>query len=99
MVWTGKIKQIDDVRWEIPQDYKRGMRVPVRVYADAELLNEMRRDLTLEQAVNVAYLQGIYKYSIALPDGHQGYTAHAKHARAKGSPSGVLLPRTPRLGS
>jgi len=33
--------------------------------------------LTLEQAVNVTFLQGIYKYSITLPDGHQGYTTRA----------------------
>ncbi|MDI6819387.1 MAG: hypothetical protein QMC89_00530 [Candidatus Hodarchaeaceae archaeon] len=89
MSWTGKIKQIDDVRWEIPQDYKRGMRAPARVYADAELLNEMRKDLTLEQAANVSFLQGIYKYSITLPDGHQGYSNTSKRVRAKGSPSGV----------
>lgn len=76
-MWAGKIKQIDDVRWEIPQDYKSGMRVPARIYADAEMLNEMKKDLTLEQAVNVAFLQGIYKYSITLPDGHQGYMGHA----------------------
>ena len=76
--WRGAIKQIDEVRWEIPQEYKRGMRVPGRVYADAELLNEMRRDLTLEQAANVSFLQGIYKYSITLPDGHQGYSNATK---------------------
>lgn len=74
MPWTGKIKQIDELRWEIPQDHKSGMRVPARVYADTEMLNEIRRDLTLEQAVNVTFLQGIYKYSVTLPDGHQGYT-------------------------
>ena len=47
MTWTGKLKQIDQVRWEIPRDYKAGMRVPARIYADAELLGEMKRDLTL----------------------------------------------------
>jgi len=75
--WNGPIRQIDEVRWEIPQDYKRGMLVPARIYADAELLDEMRRDLTLEQAANVSFLQGILKYSITLPDGHQGYMGHA----------------------
>jgi tRNA-splicing ligase RtcB len=99
MVWTGKLKQIDEVRWEIPQDYKHGMRVPARIYADAELLNEMRKDLTLEQAANVSFLQGIYKYSITLPDGHQGYSDTSKRVRAKGSPSEVLRLQTPRLAS
>jgi len=75
--WSGTIRQIDEVRWEIPQDYKRGMRVPALIYADADLLGDMRRDLTLEQAVNVSFLQGILKHSITLPDGHQGYMGHA----------------------
>ncbi len=92
MVWTGKIKQIDDVRWEIPQDHKRGMRVPVRIYADAELLNEMKRDMTLEQATNVSFLQGIYKYSIALPDGHQGYGFPIGGVAATDAETGVISP-------
>ncbi|MCK4404887.1 MAG: RtcB family protein [Hadesarchaea archaeon] len=92
MVWTGKIKQIDDVRWEISQDYKHGMRVPVRIYADAELLNEMRRDLTLEQATNVSFLRGIYKYSIALPDGHQGYGFPIGGVAATDAETGVISP-------
>lgn len=96
MAWASKIKQIDEVRWEIPQDFKSGMRVPARIYADAEMLNEMRKDLTLEQAVNVTFLQGIYKYSITLPDGHQGYTICAQHDRAKGFPSEALQLRMPR---
>lgn len=33
----------------------------------------MKNDRTLEQATNVAMLPGIYKYSIVMPDGHQGY--------------------------
>ena len=99
MPWVGKVKQIDEVRWEIPQDYKRGMRVPARIYADAQQIEEMRKDLTLEQAANVSFLEGIYRYSITLPDGHQGYTTHVNHARARGSPSGALQPRTPKEGS
>ena len=92
MVWTGKIKQIDDMRWEIPQDYKRGMRVPARVYADAEMLNEMRNDMTLEQTTNVAFLQGIFKYAIVLPDGHQGYGFPIGGVAATDAETGVISP-------
>ncbi|WP_297464948.1 RtcB family protein, partial [Thermococcus sp.] len=60
------------IRWEIPKFDKR-MRVPGRVYADDALIEKMRQDRTLEQAANVAMLPGIYKYSIVMPDGHQGY--------------------------
>jgi len=90
--WKGAIKRIDEVRWEIPQDYKRGMRVPVRIYADAELLNEMRKDMTLEQSVNVSFLQGIYKYSITLPDGHQGYGFPIGGVAATDAETGVISP-------
>jgi tRNA-splicing ligase RtcB len=92
MVWTGKVKQIDEVRWEISQDYKRGMRVPVRIYADTELLNEMRKDMTLEQSANVSFLQGIYKYSITLPDGHQGYGFPIGGVAATDAETGVISP-------
>lgn len=67
------MRQLDETRWEIPRDHKPGMRVPARIYADRRMLDEMRRDLTLEQGANVSFLDGIYKYSIVLPDGHQGY--------------------------
>ena len=92
MVWTGKIKQIDEVRWEIPQDYKRGMRVPARIFADKALLDEIRRDLTLEQSANVSFLQGIYKYSITLPDGHQGYGFPIGGVAATDAETGVISP-------
>ncbi|MEB3860407.1 MAG: intein-containing RctB family protein [Desulfurococcales archaeon] len=49
------------------------MRVPAVVYADDFLINKMKEDITLKQAMNVACLQGIQKYSIVMPDGHQGY--------------------------
>lgn len=92
MSWTNKIKQIDEVRWEIPKDFKRGMRVPARVYADAEMLNDMGKDLTLEQAVNTTFLQGIYKYSITLPDGHQGYGFPIGGVAATDAETGVISP-------
>ncbi|CAB49482.1 RtcB family protein [Pyrococcus abyssi] len=69
---TVPLKRIDKIRWEIPKFDKR-MRVPGRVYADDVLLEKMKSDRTLEQAANVAMLPGIYKYSIVMPDGHQGY--------------------------
>jgi len=67
------LKRISEFVWEIPQKYKPLMRVPARVFSDEVLLEKMKSDLTLEQAANVACLPGIYKYSIVLPDGHQGY--------------------------
>lgn len=86
------LKKISDLIWEIPQGYRRGMRVPARIFADEYLLQKMRSDRTLEQAANVAMLPGIYKYSIVLPDGHQGYGFPIGGVAAFDAEEGVLSP-------
>src|SRR3954462_3213820 len=65
--------RIDDTLWEIPADARDDMRVPARVFADAELLSAIRSDKSLEQLQNVATLPGIVEAAIAMPDIHQGY--------------------------
>ncbi len=67
-----EFKKVSDVIWEIPQSFKQGMKVPVRVIATKKLVDEM--DLQVyDQASNVATLPGIQKYSFVMPDGHSGY--------------------------
>ncbi|MBP1660570.1 MAG: hypothetical protein H6P95_1762 [Candidatus Aminicenantes bacterium] len=66
-----ELRKIDDVTWEIPR--QGDMRVPAVVYASERLLKDIRRDLALDQARNVACLPGIRKASFAMPDAHQGY--------------------------
>ena len=72
-MFSGPIDKVSDCIWEIPKTFKRGMNVNARVYADASLLEKMKQDKTLEQASNVSFLPGIQKYSVTLPDGHEGY--------------------------
>ncbi len=50
-----------------------GMRVPARIYASQELVQELERDASLDQAANVAHLPGIVAASLAMPDMHEGY--------------------------
>ncbi|MGC9309161.1 MAG: RtcB family protein [Candidatus Nanoarchaeia archaeon] len=66
-----KIKKISDYEWQIEKEGK--MNVPARIFASEKLLADMKQDKTLQQVMNVAKLPGILKYSIALPDAHQGY--------------------------
>jgi len=68
-----EIEAIDAWRYRIPRDESRGMRTDVRVYASAALMEQIRKDLSLEQAMNVATLPGIVGSSLAMPDIHQGY--------------------------
>ena len=68
------------------------MRVPGIVFADEDLLEKMKMDRTLEQCANVAHLPGIYKYSITLPDGHEGYGFPIGGVAATDYEEGVISP-------
>ncbi|MGO9243247.1 MAG: RtcB family protein [Verrucomicrobiia bacterium] len=67
------LEKINDWLWELPASYKTGMRVPGRIYATEKMLEHIVGDNCLEQVANVAFLPGIQKYSLAMPDIHWGY--------------------------
>jgi len=71
--WQGPLEKIDDYRWRVPKSYKPGMRVDGIVYADERLLESIKHDKALEQVANAAFLPGIVKNSLAMPDIHWGY--------------------------
>jgi tRNA-splicing ligase RtcB len=85
------LEKIDDCSWRIPK-YKPGMKVTGLVLANRELLDKMQTDRTLQQCVNVAHLPGIYKYSITLPDGHEGYGFPIGGVAATDYEEGVISP-------
>lgn len=85
------LEKLDSYTWSIPK-YKPGMRVPGMVFADRSLLEKMQTDRTLGQCVNVAHLPGIYKYSITLPDGHEGYGFPIGGVAATDYDEGVISP-------
>ena len=87
-----QLERIDDLTWRIPKDYKKGMRVPGRVFADDELIERIKSDRTLMQCANVAHLPGIYKYAITLPDGHEGYGFPIGGVAATDYEEGVISP-------
>jgi tRNA-splicing ligase RtcB len=67
-----RLKNVGKCRWELPKEAKPGMRVPALLFLSEKLFKEVE-DGAVEQAANVAFLPGIYKHSIALPDMHFGY--------------------------
>ncbi len=71
--WKGPLEKIDNFRFRIPTTYKPGMRVPGIIYADEKLLKDIVHDKACEQVANVAFLPGIVKASLAMPDIHWGY--------------------------
>ena len=67
------LKRLDPYRWEVPIDYKEGMRVPGLIYADDKLMADIEKDDCVNQVANAATLPGIVGRSIAMPDIHFGY--------------------------
>ncbi len=90
--WTGPLKKIDEYRYEIPKDYKPGMRTSGVIYMDAKMLNIVTRDNALEQVANVATLPGIVGKSLAMPDIHWGYGFPIGGVAATDAEEGVLSP-------
>ncbi len=90
--WDGPLNKIDDYRWEIPQGYKSGMRVPGLIYADEKMLQTIRQDRAPEQVANVAFLPGIVDHSFAMPDIHWGYGFPIGGVAAMRVEDGVVSP-------
>ena len=84
------LEQIDDVRWRIPKT--GGMRVEGIIYTDQDLVKSLKPDGSLRQVANVAYLPGIVKASMAMPDIHQGYGFPIGGVAAMDVNDGVISP-------
>lgn len=85
------LEKVEDCIWRIPK-YKAGMHVPGLVFANDNLIKKMQTDRTLWQSANVTHLPGIYKYSITLPDGHEGYGFPIGGVAATDYDKGVISP-------
>ncbi len=77
---------------EIPTTARADMRVPVRIYADDVLWQQISEDRSLEQAVNVATLPGVTGQVYAMPDVHEGYGFPVGGVAAMEAESGVISP-------
>jgi tRNA-splicing ligase RtcB (3'-phosphate/5'-hydroxy nucleic acid ligase) len=86
------LERVDSLRHRIPRDERRGMRTDVMIYASEALLDQIRGDLSLEQAMNVATLPGIVGPSLAMPDIHQGYGFPIGGVAATDYEKGVVSP-------
>ncbi len=84
------MKKISENVWQIEKEGE--MNVPCLVFSSEILLENMKKDKTLEQIKNVAKLPGILKKAIALPDAHQGYGFPIGGVAAFDLDKGVILP-------
>ncbi|MCK5305291.1 MAG: RtcB family protein, partial [Candidatus Heimdallarchaeota archaeon] len=85
------MRKINEVTWEIPTSFKKGMRVPARMILTPALKQGIERRV-VNQITNVATLPGIQKYALALPDAHAGYGFPIGGVAAFDMEEGVISP-------
>ena len=85
-----KIQKVDDYRWRILREGK--MRTDGIIYSDERMFTDIRKDQSLTQVANVAWLPGIVGYSLAMPDIHWGYGFPIGGVAAFDMEEGVVSP-------
>ena len=68
------------------------MKVPLKIYANEELMDKIKDDKSLEQGMNVAALPGIQGFSIMMPDAHMGYGFSIGGVAAIDAENGCISP-------
>lgn len=89
---TSSITKVGNFEYKIEADPSIGMKVPVRIFANEDLLSKMLADKTIQQAINVSTLRGVEKNVVVLPDGHQGYGFPVGGVAIMDAHEGVISP-------
>ena len=78
--------------YQIERDESKGMKVPVRIFANDYIISHMGKDRTLLQAENAAKLPSIVKAMMVMPDGHEGYGFPVGGVAAFDAKEGIISP-------
>lgn len=92
MVEKTDLVRLNPCLYEVPKGFRSDMRVPARLYADDALLEAALQDRSMEQLVNTTTLPGVVRYTLAMPDMHQGYGFPIGGVAATLLPKGVISP-------
>jgi len=92
MISKNDLIKINDYLWEIPKSFKKEMIVPARIYVSEKMLEEVLKDRSLNQLVNLCCLKGIVKYGLAMPDCHEGYASPIGGVAAIEEKNGIISP-------
>ena len=86
------LRQVSECVYELSADHRADMRVPVRVFADEEILAQIRGDQSITQLTNVSTLPGVVGAAMGMPDMHEGYGFPVGGVAATLLPDGVISP-------
>ncbi len=84
--------KINNWLWEIPKNFRPDMRVPARIYVSDKMLEDVLRDRSIPQLINLCCLPGIQKYGLAMPDCHEGYASPIGGVAAIRTSDGIISP-------
>ncbi len=87
-----EIKKISDVKFMIEKDSSKGMNTNVVMYSSDEMLSTIKKDRTLQQAVNASTLPGIVGNIMLMPDMHEGYGFPVGGVAAFDAENGIISP-------
>lgn len=85
-------KKVRENEYVINPDSSNDLKVPVKIFADEQLLSKMLTDRTIPQAMNVASMPGIVGHAVVLPDGHEGYGFPVGGVAAMDANEGMISP-------
>lgn len=68
------------------------MMVPARIYVSEKMLEDVFRDRSIDQLINLSCLPGIQKYGLAMPDIHEGYSSPIGGVAAIRISDGIISP-------
>jgi tRNA-splicing ligase RtcB len=92
MITKKDLIKISNYIWEIPKSFRDDMEVPARIFASEEMLDELFKDRSLWQLVNLTTLPGIHKYGLVMPDVHEGYGSPVGGVAAFDFNEGIVSP-------
>ncbi|MEM0200844.1 MAG: RtcB family protein [Candidatus Micrarchaeaceae archaeon] len=85
-----KIKKISEVKFKIEKEQQ--MNGGVVFYSTEDMLEKMKKDSTVQQAINASKLPGIVGDVLVMPDGHQGYGFPVGGVAAFDAEEGIISP-------
>jgi tRNA-splicing ligase RtcB len=87
-----EFRKLSEVKFELEKDESKGMRTSVVVYATESMLEKIKSDRTIQQAVNAASLPGLVGNVLVMPDGHEGYGFPVGGVAAFDAEEGIISP-------
>jgi tRNA-splicing ligase RtcB len=86
------LTRIDDFTWEVPESFREAMRVPVRILASGELIDEILEREAIEQAIRTSMLSGLVGHLVVMPDVYSGQGAPVGIVAVSKWPVGTIAP-------